>query len=43
MFSENELELLSLLVEHYLEFKDLNHLEYAEAKELSEKLDRMIE
>lgn len=41
-FTEKELVLLSDLVGSWLETDDLNHVEWAEAKVLSEKLDGML-
>ena len=42
-FSEQELELLSHLVGLYLETDDLNHVEWAQAKELSNKIEDLLQ
>jgi len=42
LFTPKELELLSELVGQYLEIDDLNHIEWAEAKVLSEKLEGLL-
>ncbi len=42
IFTSKEIELLSELVGSYLEIDDLNHIEWAEAKVLSEKLEALL-
>lgn len=42
MFTPKELELLSVLVGDYLEIDDLNQIEWAEAKVISEKIEGLI-
>lgn len=43
MFSEQELILLSELVDGYLEADDLNQIEWAEARVLLEKINQRLE
>lgn len=43
MFNEQELVLLSELVDGYLEADDLNQIEWADARVLLEKINQRIE